>query len=81
MQRYMQLEQYNAPLVRGDGPRIRCPWHGACFIIKTGDIDGFPRLDQLSCIQVSIDEGIVKVQAKKSDLESGKQMNPIANKG
>lgn len=45
MQRYMQLEQYNAPLVRGDGPRIRCPWHGACFIIKTGDIDGFPRLD------------------------------------
>lgn len=35
---------YGAPLVNGalgDG-RIRCQWHGACFNIKTGDIEDFP---------------------------------------
>lgn len=35
---------YGAPLVSsavGDG-RLRCQWHGACFNIKTGDIEDFP---------------------------------------
>lgn len=33
-----QCTHYNAPLVAGalgEG-RVRCPWHGACFSIKTG---------------------------------------------
>lgn len=32
--------------------RIRCPWHGACFNIKTGDIEDFPGQDSLPCYQV-----------------------------
>lgn len=36
----------------GDG-RIRCPWHGACFNIETGDIEDYPGLDSLPCYQVS----------------------------
>jgi apoptosis-inducing factor 3 len=55
---------YGAPLVTGalgDG-RIRCPWHGACFNIKTGDIEDFPGFDSLPCYQVTISEkGEVKV--------------------
>jgi len=35
----------------GEG-RVRCPWHGACFNIKTGDIEDFPGLDSLPCYKV-----------------------------
>ena len=35
---------YGAPLVTGalGKGRVRCPWHGACFNITTGDIEDFP---------------------------------------
>lgn len=32
--------------------RVRCPWHGACFNISTGDIEDFPGLDSLPRFQV-----------------------------
>ena len=32
--------------------RVRCPWHGACFNIKTGDIEDFPGLDSLHSFKV-----------------------------
>ncbi|KAL4711842.1 hypothetical protein ACJJTC_006011 [Scirpophaga incertulas] len=71
---------YGAPLVSGalgDG-RIRCPWHGACFNIKTGDIEDFPGFDSLPCYQVTISEkGEVKVRAKKSDLKTNKRVKDI----
>lgn len=34
------------------GHRLRCPWHGACFNIKTGDIEEYPSLDCLPCFKV-----------------------------
>lgn len=45
---------YGAPLAKGylgDG-RVRCPWHGACFNLQTGDIEEFPGLDGIPCFQV-----------------------------
>lgn len=55
---------YGAPLVSGalgDG-RVRCQWHGACFNIKTGDIEDFPGFDSLPCYNVTVTEkGEVKV--------------------
>lgn len=32
---------------------LRCPWHGACFNIATGDIEDFPGLDSLPTFQVT----------------------------
>lgn len=59
-----QCTHYGAPLAGGalgDG-RVRCPWHGACFDIKTGDIEDFPGFDSLPCYQVTVTEkGEVKV--------------------
>uniref|UniRef100_A0A8C3UYI1 Apoptosis inducing factor mitochondria associated 3 n=1 Tax=Catharus ustulatus TaxID=91951 RepID=A0A8C3UYI1_CATUS len=45
---------YGAPLVKGvlSKGRVRCPWHGACFNIGTGDIEDFPGLDSLPRFQV-----------------------------
>ncbi|XP_053617093.1 apoptosis-inducing factor 3 isoform X2 [Plodia interpunctella] len=71
---------YGAPLVSGalgDG-RIRCQWHGACFNIKTGDIEDFPGFDSLPCYQVTVSEkGQVKVRAKVSDLQSNKRIKDM----
>lgn len=45
---------YGAPLVKGflGNGRVRCPWHGACFNTKSGDIEEFPGLDNVPCFQV-----------------------------
>ncbi|XP_043526107.1 apoptosis-inducing factor 3-like isoform X2 [Frieseomelitta varia] len=57
----------------GDG-RVRCPWHGACFNIKTGDIEDYPGLDSLPCFQVNVDSsGLVRVKGKRKDLEFNKR--------
>ena len=46
---------YGAPLVKGclGNGRVRCPWHGACFNITSGDIEDFPGLDSLQKFEVS----------------------------
>ncbi|CAG9853721.1 unnamed protein product [Phyllotreta striolata] len=73
---------YGAPLVGGalgDG-RVRCQWHGACFNILTGDIEDFPGLDSLPCYKVTIDDGKVKVRAKKSDLAENKRIKKMVTR-
>ncbi|NXN96907.1 AIFM3 factor, partial [Rhinopomastus cyanomelas] len=59
-----------APLSKGvlKGQRLRCPWHGACFDIRTGDIEEFPSLDCLPCFKVTVQDGKVLVTAKKKVL-------------
>uniref|UniRef100_A0A8C4E5D3 Apoptosis inducing factor mitochondria associated 4 n=1 Tax=Dicentrarchus labrax TaxID=13489 RepID=A0A8C4E5D3_DICLA len=45
---------YNAPLIKGAlvGYRVRCPFHGACFNVRTGDIEDYPGLDSLPTYKV-----------------------------
>ena len=45
---------YGAPLATGHlyNGRVRCPWHGACFNIRTGDIEDFPGLDSIPKFEV-----------------------------
>ncbi|XP_034181673.2 apoptosis-inducing factor 3 isoform X2 [Osmia lignaria lignaria] len=61
----------------GDG-KIRCPWHGACFNIKTGDIEDYPGLDSLPCYQVNVDDsGLVRVKARRKDLELNRRVKKM----
>ncbi|XP_008207189.1 apoptosis-inducing factor 3 [Nasonia vitripennis] len=60
----------------GEG-RVRCPWHGACFNIKNGDIEDYPGLDSLPCYKVSVANGQVRVRAKHSDLLANKRIKDM----
>ncbi|XP_026572871.1 apoptosis-inducing factor 3 [Pseudonaja textilis] len=63
---------YGAPLVKGvlSKGRVRCPWHGACFNIGTGDIEDFPGLDSLPKFQVKIEKEKVYIRASKQSMDS-----------
>ena len=42
---------YSGPLAKGviDGETVRCPWHHACFNLRTGEALRAPALDPLAC--------------------------------
>ncbi|XP_049793690.1 apoptosis-inducing factor 3 isoform X1 [Schistocerca nitens] len=75
-----KCSHYGAPLssgVLGDG-RVRCPWHGACFNVHTGDIEEFPGLDSVPCFSVRVtSDGGVAIRGKQSDLKSGKRVKSM----
>lgn len=54
--------------------------HGACFNIANGDIEDFPGQDSIPCFQVKVEEGQVKVRAKKSELESNKRDHTLTKR-
>ena len=59
-----KCSHYGANLVNGalgEGV-VTCPWHGACFSLKTGDIEDFPGLDSLPKYDVQVENGEVKVR-------------------
>ncbi|KAH8412807.1 hypothetical protein KR009_005852 [Drosophila setifemur] len=72
-----------APLEKGvlSRDRVRCPWHGACFNLETGDIENFPGLDSLPCHQVAVDgEGHVLVRAKRSELGRNRRVKRMVRR-
>ncbi|CAN8106569.1 unnamed protein product [Discula destructiva] len=68
---------YGAPLVKGiltTNGRLTCPWHGACFNAKTGDIEDAPALDALPVFVVSQkDDGSVYVTGEADLIKAGRR--------
>ena len=60
--------------------RVRCPMHGACFNIETGDIEDFPGLDSIPSFIVNVEQGHVKIKVKLSDLKNNKRIKWMAGK-
>jgi nitrite reductase/ring-hydroxylating ferredoxin subunit len=58
---------YHGPLADGlvVGNTIRCPWHHACFNLKTGEALAAPALSPVSCWSVTERDGKIVVGAKK----------------
>ena len=64
---------YGAPLVKGvltASGRLTCPWHGACFNAKTGDVEDAPALDALPVFSVTERDGSVYISGEESAIKS-----------
>ena len=50
---------YGGPLVEGllVGDTVRCPWHHACFSMRTGEAVRAPALNPVACLSVETIDG------------------------
>jgi NADPH-dependent 2,4-dienoyl-CoA reductase/sulfur reductase-like enzyme/nitrite reductase/ring-hydroxylating ferredoxin subunit len=60
---------YSGPLGEGllvDGT-VRCPWHHACFDLRSGAPLRAPALNPIACYEVKVEDGRVRVGARKPE--------------
>ena len=58
---------YGGPLAEGaiEGDSVRCPWHHACFSLRTGDAQRAPALNPIPCYHVERAGEQVRVLGKR----------------
>ncbi len=63
---------YNGPLAEGlmVGDTVRCPWHHACFSLRTGEALRAPALSPVACWSVELRDGKVFVREKAAPMPS-----------
>jgi NADPH-dependent 2,4-dienoyl-CoA reductase/sulfur reductase-like enzyme/nitrite reductase/ring-hydroxylating ferredoxin subunit len=61
-----ECTHYHGPLAEGVlvGETVRCPWHHACFSLRTGEAVRAPALNPVSCWRVEQREGKAYVREK-----------------
>ncbi|OLN86341.1 Apoptosis-inducing factor 1 [Colletotrichum chlorophyti] len=67
---------YGAPLVKGvltTSGRLTCPWHGACFNAKTGDVEDAPALDPLPVFKVTERDGAIYISGEEATIKGGRR--------
>jgi len=60
---------YHGPLAEGliVGETVRCPWHHACFNLRTGEALRAPAIAPLSCWKAEVRGGKIFVSEKKAE--------------
>jgi apoptosis-inducing factor 3 len=60
---------YSGPLAEGIvvGEEIRCPWHHACFSLRTGEVTAAPAFNPLPCWNTELRNGVVRVADKRAE--------------
>ena len=71
---------YHGPLADGllVGDTVRCPWHHACFDLKTGEATRAPAIAPLACWNVERKGNTVFVRAKKEPQPSPRSRGTIS---
>jgi NADPH-dependent 2,4-dienoyl-CoA reductase/sulfur reductase-like enzyme/nitrite reductase/ring-hydroxylating ferredoxin subunit len=59
---------YGGPLAEGlvVGDTVRCPWHHARFSLRTGEAQGAPALNPITCFNVRRHDGLVTIDGAKA---------------
>ena len=59
---------YSGPLAEGlfEGHEVHCPWHHACFDLRSGEASGAPALNPVNCYSVQKSGDRVRVGEKRS---------------
>lgn len=73
---------YGAPLSEGfiEGDEVRCPWHHACFNLRTGEALAAPAFDALTRWSVEIADGRVIVRAREATAQVTRQRRDSAQR-
>src|SRR5665213_4464040 len=74
---------YSGPLADGImvEDTVRCPWHHACFSLRTGEALRAPALSAVACWSVEQRDGQIFVQNKKEVPKPTKNGKPVATVG
>ncbi len=66
---------YNGPLAEGliAGETVRCPWHHACFSLRTGEALRAPALSPVTCWAVELLDSKVYVRSRKKAVASDRR--------
>ncbi|MBV9235542.1 MAG: Rieske 2Fe-2S domain-containing protein, partial [Xanthobacteraceae bacterium] len=69
---------YGGPLAEGlmVGETVRCPWHHACFSLRTGEAVAAPAFNPMSSWRVEQRDGRVFVRDKIEAPDQGKRRKP-----
>ncbi|WVT75933.1 FAD-dependent oxidoreductase (plasmid) [Sinorhizobium chiapasense] len=70
---------YNGPLGEGlvAGDTVRCPWHHACFSLRTGEALRAPAFTPLACWRVEERDGYIFVLGKRKRAEPTTSERPV----
>jgi apoptosis-inducing factor 3 len=73
-----QCTHYGGPLVDGllVGDTVRCPWHHACFSLRTGEALRAPAFSALELWSVEQRDGTIFVRSKREPAAQGRPPKP-----